>query len=145
MPFVEFVFYIFKVLAGTTGKPEACQPLAGGRALATPPANSFMAIGTPEGSCEKIENRLLLARSVRRSARSTQVERALRARFRLWIQNRDGSGLSRFNFFTAPGVPPVVFVEPSSIDAEGAATPSGSSFSPAGQGWTVHAPALDTG
>ncbi len=46
---------------------------------------------------------LLPARSVRWSARSTQVERALCARFRLWIQNRDGSGLSRFNFFTAPG------------------------------------------
>ena len=65
-------------------------------------------IGSPlpnagEGSCEKIENRLLSTLSVRRSARSTQVERALRARFRLWIQNRDGSGLSRFNFFTASG------------------------------------------
>ena len=32
-----------------------------------------------EGSCEKIENRFLPALSVRRSARSTQVERALRA------------------------------------------------------------------
>ncbi len=30
-------------------EPEACQPLAGGRALATPPPNGFMAIGTPEG------------------------------------------------------------------------------------------------
>ena len=56
-----------------------------------------------EGSCEKIENRLLPALSVRRSARSTQVERALRARFRLWIQNRDGSRSSQFNFFTASG------------------------------------------
>ena len=34
---------------------------------------------------------------------STQVERALRARFQLWIQNRDWSGSSRFNFFTASG------------------------------------------
>ena len=34
-----------------------------------------------EGSCEKIEDRLFPARSVRRGARSTQVERALRARF----------------------------------------------------------------
>ncbi len=33
---------------------------------------------------------------------SNLQERALRARFRLWIQNRDRSGLSRFNFFTAP-------------------------------------------
>ena len=32
-----------------------------------------------------------------------QVERALRARFRQRIQNRDRSRLSRFNFFTAPG------------------------------------------
>jgi hypothetical protein len=54
-------------------------------------------------SCEKIEDRVLPARSVRRSARSTQVERALRARFRPWIQNRDGAGSSRFNFFTASG------------------------------------------
>ena len=56
-----------------------------------------------EGSCEKIENRLLPALSVRRSARSTQVERALRARFHLWIRRRDGSGLAQFNFFTASG------------------------------------------
>jgi len=34
-----------------------------------------------KGSCEKIENRFVSATSVRRSARSTQVERALRARF----------------------------------------------------------------
>ena len=45
-------------------------------------------VGTPrpnvgEGSFEKIENRLTPAPSVRTSARSTQVERALRARFRL--------------------------------------------------------------
>ena len=33
------------------------------------------------GSCEKIENRLFPALSVRRSARATLVERALRARF----------------------------------------------------------------
>ena len=32
---------------------------------------------------------LLSTRSVRRSARSTQVERALRARFRLWVQSRE--------------------------------------------------------
>jgi hypothetical protein len=56
-----------------------------------------------KGSCEKIEDRLLPARSVRRSARSTQVEGALRTRFGLWIQNRDRSEPSRFNFFTAPG------------------------------------------
>jgi hypothetical protein len=40
---------------------------------------------------------------VRRSARSTQVERALRARFRLRIQSRRGSRSFRFNSFTAPG------------------------------------------
>ena len=45
-----------------------------------------------EGSCEKIENRLLPALSVRRSARATQVERALRARFHLWARRRNGSG-----------------------------------------------------
>jgi hypothetical protein len=36
-------------------------------------------------------------------ARSTQVERALRARFQLWIQNHNGSAPRRFNLFTAPG------------------------------------------
>ncbi len=56
-----------------------------------------------EGSCEKIQNRLLPALSVRRSARSTQVKRALRARFHLWIRRRDGSGLAQFNVFTASG------------------------------------------
>jgi hypothetical protein len=35
---------------------------------------------------------------MRRSARSTGVERALRARFRLWIQSCDKSGSSRLNF-----------------------------------------------
>ena len=64
--------------------------------------NTFPCVGG-EGSCEKIENRLLPALSVRRSARSTQVERALRARFHLTIQRRDGSGLAQFNFFTASG------------------------------------------
>ena len=38
-----------------------------------------------------------------RSARSTQVERALRARFDLWIRRRDGSGLAQFNLFTGSG------------------------------------------
>ena len=47
-----------------------------------------------QGSCEKIENRLFPTLSARRSARSTQVERALRARFHLWIRRRDGSGLA---------------------------------------------------
>jgi len=61
-----------------------------------------MDLGSPlpnagEGSCEKIENRLLPALSVRRRtavprARATQVERALRARFHLWTRRRDGSG-----------------------------------------------------
>jgi len=40
---------------------------------------------------------------VRGIAHSTQVERALRARFRLWIQSCDGSGSFGFNFFTGPG------------------------------------------
>ena len=57
----------------------------------------------PEGSCERIENRLLSALSVRGSARATQVERALRARFHRWTRRWDGSGLARFNFFTASG------------------------------------------
>ena len=61
-----------------------------------------------QGRCEKIENRLLPALSVRRGtavprARATLVERALRARFRLWIRRRDGSGLAQLNFFTASG------------------------------------------
>ncbi len=59
-----------------------------------------------EGNCEQIENRLLPALSVRRGtaaprACSAQVERALRARFHLWIRRRDGSGLAQFIFFTA--------------------------------------------
>jgi len=54
-------------------------------------------IGSPrpsagEGNCERIENRLLPALSVRRSARATQVERALRARFHLWIRRRAAQG-----------------------------------------------------
>ena len=43
------------------------------------------------------------ALSLRRSARSTQVERALRARFHLWIRRLEGSGFAQFNFFTASG------------------------------------------
>ena len=67
-----------------------------------------MSMPAHEGSCEKVENRLLPALSVRRGtavprARSTQVERALRARFHLWIRRRNGSGLVQFNFFTASG------------------------------------------
>jgi len=62
-----------------------------------------------KGSCEKIESRLLPALSVRRGtavsrARSTQVERALRARFHLWIRRRNGSGLAQFNFSQLQGV-----------------------------------------
>jgi len=57
------------------------------------------------GSCETIEDRLLPALSVRRGtavprARATLVERALRARFHLWIRRRDGSGLAQLNLFT---------------------------------------------
>jgi hypothetical protein len=37
-------------------------------------------------------------------ARATLVERALRARFHLWMRRRDGSGLAQFNFFTVSGV-----------------------------------------
>ena len=55
-----------------------------------------------KGSREKIQDRVFTARSVRRSARSTQVERALRARFGLWIFGRDTSGVS-IQFFTASG------------------------------------------
>ena len=44
-----------------------------------------------EGSCEKIQDRLFPARSVRGSAR-----------FRLQILSRDGSRSFGFNFFTAP-------------------------------------------
>jgi hypothetical protein len=62
-----------------------------------------MKIPSLEGSCEKIQDRICPAKSVRRSARSTQVERALRARFELWIPSRDLSRSSQFNFFTAPG------------------------------------------
>ena len=67
------------------------------------------AFGSPrpnagEGRCEKNEKRLLPTLSVRRSARATLVERALRARFHLWIRRRDGSGLAQLNFFTASGV-----------------------------------------
>ena len=51
-----------------------------------------------KGSCKIIENRLLPALSVRGSARSTQVARALRARFRLRISavaGQDHSALIR--------------------------------------------------
>ena len=43
---------------------------------------------------KKLPSWLFTAGGVRRSARFTLVERALRARFRLWLQNRDKSGLS---------------------------------------------------
>jgi hypothetical protein len=56
-----------------------------------------------QGSCEKIEDRLTPGLSVRRSARSTQVERTLRVRFHLWIRRRDGSGSAQFKRFTASG------------------------------------------
>ena len=55
--------------------------------------------GLAQDRCEKLEIGTFPARSVHRSARSTLQERALRARFRLRIQNRDGSGSSRFYFF----------------------------------------------
>ncbi len=74
--------------------------------------NDSLDFGSPlpnAGSCEKIENRLLPALSVRRGtavprARATQLERALRARFHLSIWRRGGLGLAQFNLFTAPGV-----------------------------------------
>ena len=76
-------------------------PQSGARNLA------LLTLATPfAGSCEKIENRLLPALSVRRSARATLVERSLRARFHLWIRRRDGSGLAQLNFFTASGLRP---------------------------------------
>ena len=37
------------------------------------------------------------------------MERALRARFRLWILTADPSGLSQFNSLTAPARRPVYF------------------------------------
>jgi hypothetical protein len=60
-------------IAAGVGSLKPPQPTLAPPALAPP----------MEGSCNKIENRLLPALSVRGSARSTQVERALRARFRL--------------------------------------------------------------
>ncbi len=65
---------------------------------------AFIQSPPSQGSCEQIENRLLPALGVRRSARATPVERALRARFHLWIRRREGAGLAQFNFFTASGV-----------------------------------------
>ena len=77
-----------------------------------------------EGSCEKIENRLHPALSVRRSARATQVERALRARFHLWTRRRDGSGWLN-SFFsqlqgggTAALPPPIPNVEPGCLNTK---------------------------
>ena len=52
---------------------------------------------------KKLKNRLLRPLSVRRSARTTQVERALRARFHMWIWRWDRSRMARFNVFTASG------------------------------------------
>ena len=60
-------------------------------------------IPSRERSCEKIKNRLLPALSVRRSARATLVERALRARFHLWVRGQGGSGLAQLIVFTASG------------------------------------------
>jgi hypothetical protein len=58
---------------------------------------------------KKLKYRPVPALSVRRGtavprARSTQVERALRACFRLWIQSLKGQRLYPFNFFTAPSL-----------------------------------------
>jgi len=70
-----------------------------GAILARSPAIRLPSPQRGEGSCEPIENRLLPALSVRRSARATLVERALRVRFHLWIQRRDGAGLAQFQSF----------------------------------------------
>jgi len=47
-----------------------------------------------EGSCDKLNIGFF---------RQEACAGARAPRFRLWIQNRDGSGSSRFNFFTASG------------------------------------------
>ncbi|MSO23708.1 MAG: hypothetical protein EXQ58_10770 [Acidobacteria bacterium] len=62
----------------------------------------FKERGKKKGS-EKIENRLLSGKNLAPERRSAQVGRALRARSRLWIQNRDASGWCRLNFFTVSG------------------------------------------
>jgi hypothetical protein len=57
------------------------------------------ALPAPHKSCEKIEHRLPPGLSVRRSARSTQMEHALRARFYLRIRRWDGSAPAQFNSY----------------------------------------------
>ncbi len=52
------------------------------------------------GSCEELKDGSSRKMGVRGSARSTQVEGALRARFQPWLKIRVGSGLARFDFFT---------------------------------------------
>jgi len=77
---------------------NSCPPTPGLTVITnTRSSSSMTSFRVCTGSCEKIENRLLPALSVRRGtavprARATQVERALRARFHLWTRRRDGSG-----------------------------------------------------